>query len=89
LAALSQLVLLIYEEQALKGLGSAQGRISALERILQKLTFSQIYIENLSLSREEMEFLQMIARVRAPSDGRKQVPGLAKKTTNTKLTDYL
>ncbi|MEW6605267.1 MAG: hypothetical protein AB1351_11360, partial [Thermoproteota archaeon] len=64
-------------------------RLAIIERILQKFTFNQIYFENLGLSGEEMEFLQMIAGVRAPSNGRKKLSRLVKETANMKLTDYL
>ncbi|AFU58598.1 hypothetical protein Ngar_c16650 [Candidatus Nitrososphaera gargensis Ga9.2] len=66
----------------------AYSRLVALERILQKLTFNQIYFENLGLTEEELEFLQTLAGVRLPPDGRKRIPRLIKETANTKLTDY-
>lgn len=69
--------------------GRAYSRLAAIERIMQKLAFNQIYFENLGLSEEELEFLQMIAGVRAPSSGRKQLSRLIKETANAKLTDYL
>ncbi|HEX7032403.1 MAG TPA: hypothetical protein VF172_05330 [Nitrososphaera sp.] len=64
------------------------GRLAAIERIMQKLTFNQTYYENLGLTNEEMEFLQMIVGVRPPSDGRKKLSRLVKETENMKLTDY-
>lgn len=65
------------------------GRINIIERIMQKFMFNQIYFENLGLTGEEVEFLQMITGVRAPSDGRKKLSRLVKETANMKLTDYL
>jgi hypothetical protein len=64
-------------------------RLVAIERIMQKLAFNQIYYENLGLTDEEMEFLEMIIGVRAPSDNRKKVYELVKETSNKKITDYL
>lgn len=76
--------------RALGDAGSkAYSRLTALERILQKFAFNQIYFENLGLTEEELEFLQVIANVRAPPDGRKKLAQLVKETANTKLTDYL
>lgn len=69
--------------------GRLHHRLAALERIMQKLAFNQIYFENLGLTEEELEFLQTIAYTRAPSDGRKKLSKLVKETSNTKLTDYL
>jgi hypothetical protein len=69
--------------------GRAYSRLVAIERIMQKLAFNQMYFENLGLTGEELEFLQMMAGVRPPSDGRKQLSKLVKETANAKLTDYL
>jgi hypothetical protein len=69
--------------------GRAYSRLVAIERIMQKLVFNQIYFENLGLTREEVEFLQMIAFIRVPSDGRKQLSKLVRETANAKLTEYL
>jgi hypothetical protein len=67
----------------------AYSRLVVIERIMQKLAFNQVYFENLGLTSEEMEFLEMITEIRAPSDGRKKVNKLVKETANMKLTDYL
>jgi hypothetical protein len=68
--------------------GRAYSRLAALERILQKLAFNQLYFENLGLADEELEFLQKLAGLRIPNC-RKMVARLIKETTNTKLTDYM
>jgi hypothetical protein len=68
--------------------GKAYSRLAAIERIMQKLAFNQVYFENLGLAGEELEFLQMIAGIRAPSDGNKRLAKLVKETTNARLTDY-
>lgn len=68
--------------------GRVYSRLVAIERIMQKLAFNQIYFENLGLTGEELEFLQMITGVRSPSDGRKKVSQLVKETVNARLTDY-
>jgi hypothetical protein len=68
--------------------GMVHGRLAAIERIMQKLAFNQIYFENLGLTGEEMEFLQMLAGIKTPADGRKKLSRLIKETANAKLTDY-
>ncbi len=68
--------------------GRAYSRLAALERILQKLAFNQLYFENLGLADEELEFLQKLAGLRIPNC-RKMVARLIKETTNAKLTDYM
>lgn len=68
--------------------GRAYSRLVVIERIMQKLAFNQIYFENLGLTMEELEFLQVITGVRAPSDGRKKLSKLVQETGNAKLTDY-
>jgi hypothetical protein len=67
----------------------AYNRLVVIERILQKLTFNRSDFENLGLTGEEVEFLEMIAGIRAPSDGRKRVSELVRETASTKLKDYL
>jgi hypothetical protein len=69
--------------------GKAYSRLAAIERIMQKLAFNQVYFENLGLAEEELEFLQVIAGIRAPSDGNKRLAKLAKETANARLTDFL
>jgi hypothetical protein len=59
-----------------------------LEHILQKIIFNQIYFENLGMTEQELEFLQMIAGIRPPSDQRKQLAKLIRETANAKMTDY-
>jgi hypothetical protein len=68
--------------------GRIYGRLGAIERIIQKLAFNQIYFENLGLTEEELEFLQTITGVRTPSGGRKRLSKLVRETANAKLTDY-
>ena len=69
--------------------GGAHSRLAAIERIMQKLVFNQVYFENLGLTREEMEFMQMITGLRAPQDGSRRLSKLIKESGNMKLTDYL
>src|SRR5829696_1158436 len=61
----------------------------ALERILQKIIFNQIYFENIGMTEPELEFLQMITDIRPPLLERKKLSKLIKETANTKMTDYL
>jgi len=68
--------------------GRAYSRLFALQRILQKLAFNQLFYENLGLAEDELEFLQALSQVRIPSNGRKRLAGLIKETTNAKMTDF-
>jgi hypothetical protein len=68
----------------------AYSRLVALEHIFQKIIFNQIYFENLGMTEQELEFLNMIAGIRPPpSDQRKILAKLIKETANAKMTDYL
>lgn len=69
--------------------GRAFGRLASLQRILQKLVFSQMYYENLGLTEDELEFLHELSEIRMPSNGRKRLAGLIKETANAKMTDFL
>ncbi len=78
----------------MRGIGTnpsskAYSRLVALERILQKIIFNQIYFENLGMTEPELEFLQMITDIKPPSQERKKLSNLIKETANTKMTDYL
>ncbi|HKH89785.1 MAG TPA: hypothetical protein VKA33_03360 [Nitrososphaera sp.] len=80
--------------KALEGNSTSPGskaytRLVALERILQKIIFNQIYFENLGMTEPELEFLQMITDIRPPLLERKKLSKLIKETANTKMTDYL
>ena len=66
----------------------AYRRLVMLEHIFQKIIFNQIYFENLGMTEQELEFLQMIAGIRPPSDQRKKLAKLIKETANQKMTDY-
>jgi hypothetical protein len=66
----------------------AYRRLVMLEHIFQKIIFNQIYFENLGMTEQELEFLQMIAGIRPPSDQRKKLSKLIKETANAKMTDY-
>jgi hypothetical protein len=83
--------------KALEGNSTSPGskaytRLVALERILQKIIFNQIYFENLGMTEPELEFLQMITGIRPPSSSSqemKKLSKLIKETANTKMTDYI
>ena len=67
----------------------AYSRLVALERILQKILFNQIYFENLGMTERELEFLQMIAGIKTPPRQEKtKLSKLIKETANAKMTDY-
>ena len=69
----------------------AYSRLVALERIFQKIIFNQLYFENLGMTEGEIEFLQMIAGIKAPSSSQemKKLSRLIKETANAKMTDYM
>jgi hypothetical protein len=69
--------------------GRAYSRLVALERIFQKMVFNQIYFENLGMDKQELEFLQMIAGLRLPSESRKKLSKLIKDSNNSKMTDFI
>ena len=67
----------------------AYSRLVALEHILQKILFNQIYFENLGMTERELEFLQMIAGIKPPPrQEKKKLSKLVKETANAKMTDY-
>jgi hypothetical protein len=67
----------------------AYSRLVALEHILQKILFNQIYFENLGMTERELEFLQMIAGIKPPPrQEKKKLSKLIKETANAKMTDY-
>jgi hypothetical protein len=67
----------------------AYSRLVALEHILQKILFNQIYFENLGLTERELEFLQMIGGIKPPlREEKKKLSKLIKETANAKMTDY-
>jgi hypothetical protein len=68
--------------------GRTLSRLAALQRIIEKLAFNQLYLENPGLSDEELEFLQIVAGMRLPSNGRKMLARLIQETSNMKLTDF-
>jgi hypothetical protein len=70
----------------------AYSRLVALERILQKIIFNQLYFENLGMTEGELEYLQMITGIRPPtlpSQQMKKLSKLIKETANAKMTDYM
>src|SRR5918996_6479569 len=68
----------------------AYTRLVALERILQKIIFNQLYFENLGMTEPELEFLQMITGIKPPpSQEIKKLSKLIKETANAKMTDYM
>jgi hypothetical protein len=70
-----------------------QSRLNAIQAILQKLLFNQIYYENFGLTQEEFELLQGIAELPLLPQGRRKnkrlLNHLIKETTNAKLTDFM
>ncbi|MDP8888578.1 MAG: hypothetical protein M3M89_03000 [Thermoproteota archaeon] len=70
----------------------AYSRLVALERIFQKIIFNQLYFENLGMTEQELEFLQMITGIRPPSSSYQEMRKLSKlikETANAKMTEYM
>jgi len=63
-------------------------RLDLLQLVIQKLAFSQLYSENVSLDSSELEFLRQVVNCDLFSK-RELVRALSKKTANSKLTDYV
>jgi hypothetical protein len=64
-------------------------RLTAIQQILQKLAFNQIFFEDLELTEEELKFMRQVAELDRPSNGRQKLFNLIKETTNTKLTEFM
>jgi hypothetical protein len=80
----------------LKALAPAQDtskvyrRLVLIQRILQKLTFNQLYYENFKLSNDESKFLMELSGVALPRKAdRKRIQDLIKETVNGKITDFM
>lgn len=69
--------------------GKAFTRLAAVERILQKLAFNQVFFDTLGLDEEEIEFLRTLSGIHMPSAGRGKLSRLVNQTANMKLTDYV
>ena len=69
----------------------AYSRLVALERIFQKIIFNQLYFENLGMTEQEIEFLQLITAIKPLSSSQemKKLSKLIKETSNAKMTDYM
>lgn len=61
--------------------------LTNIQRINQKLAFSQLFNEKVSFINEEIEFIQNLVDIPNFSE-KKQMINLIKQTTNTKITDY-
>jgi hypothetical protein len=63
-------------------------RLSHIQRINQKLAFSELYNEKITFGKDEIEFIRNLMNIDTFSY-RKQVEHLIEETTNRKLTDYM
>lgn len=63
-------------------------RLAALQHILEKLTFNQLFLEN-TLNLEELEFLKALVDVPIPPGPKKRLKKIIKEGSNSKLTDYI
>lgn len=62
-------------------------RLVVLQRILEKLAFNQLFLEN-SLDSEELQFLNAIVDIPMPTSPIKKLDLLVKESSNLKLSDY-
>jgi hypothetical protein len=69
--------------------GRVYSRLTAIQQILQKLAFNQIFFEDLGLTEEELKFMRQVVELEKPSNGRKRLSALIKETTNTKMTEFM
>jgi hypothetical protein len=63
-------------------------RLDLLQLVIQKLAYSQLYSERVALQENELEFLREITGCSTISRS-KMVRTLLKKTSNTRLTDFI
>ncbi len=69
--------------------GKAYSRLVSVEHIFQKILFNQIFFENLGLTERELEFLQMIAGIKAPPHQEKRkLSRLINETANARITEF-
>jgi hypothetical protein len=59
-----------------------------IQRINQKLAFSQLFNGNLGFLKQEIEFIQNLVDIPAFSD-KKHIKDLIQQNKNNKITDYL
>jgi hypothetical protein len=59
-----------------------------IQRICQKLVFSQLYDQDPGFAKEELEFFQKLADMKLLPE-KKNLTQLIKETSNLKITDYL
>jgi hypothetical protein len=62
--------------------------ITNIQRINQKLAFSELYNENLIFAKEEIEFFENLINIRTISE-KKQISSLIDDTKDIKITDYM
>ena len=59
-----------------------------IQRICQKLVFSQLYDQDPGFAKDELEFVQKLADMKLLPE-KKNLTELIRQTSNFKLTDYL
>jgi len=62
--------------------------IANIQRINQKLAFSELYNDNISFVKEEVEFIQNLINLQVPSE-KKLMSSLIYNTKDNKITDYV
>jgi hypothetical protein len=70
------------------GVDKIYRRLSSLERINQKIVFSQMYNSNAGFLKEEIEFLRQLTNIDGIMFYRKQISSYVKESKNSKITEY-
>ena len=75
------------------GIGNTKGNkihrcLLQIQRINQKLAFSEFYHENIDFGKEEIEFIKKLIDIDTLPD-RRRLKELIEQTTNSKITDYI
>jgi hypothetical protein len=70
------------------GVDKIYRRLSSLERINQKIVFSQMYNSNAGFLKEEIEFLRQLTNIDGVMSYRKQISSNVKESKNSKITEY-
>ena len=70
------------------GVDKIYRRLSNLERINQKIVFSQMYNSNAGFLKEEIEFLHQLTNIDGIMSHRKQISSYVKESKNSKITEY-
>jgi hypothetical protein len=71
------------------GIDRIYTRLQTLERINQKLVFTELYNSNPGFLKEEIEFLNQFSCIKGVMTFRKQIATRILESENDKITDYI